>query len=140
MIMLLRLFVFLAFGNLHRKVMSEPKQVIHSHKQVACQKSTRAGTIVGLKNRLLIYEHLAQTYINLQELTSQDSYGESAVTILQDVVSQGRGTYHTNNNIAILYQKMGQFDEAQDTLSQGQDVEMQLLDKLYQQLEEGGWF
>lgn len=152
-----------------------------------------ARTKVGLENRLLIYECLAQTYIDLQELTSQDSYGQSAVSILQDVVSQGWGTYLTYNNIAILYQKMGQFDEAQDTLDQmleldaenyntykrmafleaekqnqkentdrqyadfvqyyekakelfeaapsgGQDVEMQLLDKLYQQLEEGGWF
>lgn len=152
-----------------------------------------ARTKVGLNNRLLIYERLAQTYIDLQELTSQDSYGQSAVSIFQDVVSQGWGTYLTYNNIAILYQKMGQFDEAQDTLDQmleldaenyntykrmafleaekqnqkentdrqyadfvqyyekakelfeatpsgGQDVEMQLLDKLYQQLEEGGWF
>lgn len=151
-----------------------------------------ARTKVGLENRLLIYERLAQTYIDLQELTSQDSYGQSAVSILQDVVSQGWGTYLTYNNIAILYQKMGQFDDAQDTLeqmleldaenyntykrlafleaerqnqkentdrqytdfvqyyekakelfevapSQGQDVEMQLLDKLYGQLEEGGW-
>lgn len=152
-----------------------------------------ARTKVGLENRLLIYERLAQTYIDLQELTSQDSYGQSAVSTLQDVVSQGWGTYLTYNNIAILYQKMGQFDEAQDTLDQmlelyaenyntykrlaflevekqnqkentdrqyadfvqyyektkelfeadqsgGQDVEMQLLDKLYGQLEEGGWF
>lgn len=152
-----------------------------------------ARTKVGLENRLLIYERLAQTYIDLQELTSQDSYGQSAVSTLQDVVCQGWGIYLTYNNIAILYQKMGQFDEAQDTLDQmlelyaenyntykrlafleaerqnqkentdrqyadfvqyyekakelfeaapsgGQDVEMQLLDKLYGQLEEGGWF
>jgi len=151
-----------------------------------------ARTKVGLENRLLVYERLAQTYIDLQELTSEDSYGQSAVSILQDVVSQGWGTYLTYNNIAILYQKMGQLDDAQDTLdkmleldgenyntykrlafleaerqnqkentdrqyadfaqyygkakelleagpSQGQDVEMQLLDELYQQLKEGGW-
>lgn len=149
-----------------------------------------ARTKVGLENRLLIYERLAQTYIDLQELTSQDDFGQSAVSILQDVIDQGWGTYLTYNNIAILYQKMGQFDDAQEMLNQmleldsenyntykrlafleverqnqkenidrqytdfvqyyektkelfadtpGQDVEMQLLDKLYQQLEEGGW-
>lgn len=104
-------FCFFAFGGLQRKVMSEFKQVIHSYEQVACQRVTRVGTIVGLENRLLIYERLAQTYIDLQEITSQDSYGESAVSILQDVVSQGWGTYLIYNNIAILCQKMGQFEE-----------------------------
>ena len=59
----------------------------------------------------MIYERLAQTYIDLQELTSQDSYGQSAAAILWDVVSQGWGTYLTYNNIAILYQKMGQLEE-----------------------------
>lgn len=151
-----------------------------------------ARASVSMENRLLVYERLAQTYIDLQELTSQDGYGQSAVAVLQDVISQGWGTYLTYNNIAILYQKMGRLDDARDTLSQmleldagnyntykrlafleadmqsqkenadrqyadfveyyekakelfgtapsgGQDVEMQLLDKLYQQLEEGGW-
>lgn len=151
-----------------------------------------ARTNVGLENRLLIYERLAQTYIDLQELTSDNSYGKSAVSVLQDVVSQGWGTYQTYNNIVILYQKMGCLEEAEETLnhmleldsenyntykrlaflevekqnqkdnaerqyedfvryyekaeelyksmpSAGDDVEMQLLDDCYRQMEEGGW-
>lgn len=152
----------------------------------------KARTEVGLENRLLIYERLAQTYIDLQELTGDDSYGESAVAVLQEVIDQGWGTYLTYNNIVILYQKMGQLEKAQamldhmlemyaenyntykrmaflevekqnqeenanrqyadfvkyyetakelcaDTPEGSQDVEMQLLDSLYNQLEEGGW-
>ena len=151
-----------------------------------------ARTTVGLDNRLLIYERLAQTYIDLQELTSDNSYGESAVSVLQDVIAQGWGTYLTYNNIVILYQKIGYLEEAGETLSRmleldaenyntykrlallelekqnqkdnaerkyedfvhyyekagelyqsmpsaGNDIEMQLLDDYYQQIEEGGW-
>lgn len=151
-----------------------------------------ARTGVGLENRLLIYERLAQTYIDLQELTSDHSYGDAAVSVLQEVIHQGWGTYLTYNNIAILYQKMGRLADAESTLKQmleldaenyiaykrlaflevdkqnqkenadrkyedflqyyekakelskdrvvkEQDVEMQLLDQLYQQIEEGGW-
>ncbi len=151
-----------------------------------------ARTNVGLENHLLIYERLAQTYIDLQELTSDNSYGESAVSVLQDVIVQGWGTYLTYNNIVILYQKMGYLEEAGETLnrmleldaenyntykrlallelekqnqkdnaerkyedfvhyyekagelyqsmpSAGNDVEMQLLDEYYRQIEEGGW-
>lgn len=151
-----------------------------------------ARTRVGLENRLLIYERLAQTYIDLQELTSDNRYGDAAVSVLQEVINQGWGTYLTYNNIAILYQKMGRLADAENTLKQmleldaqnyiaykrlaflevdkqnqrenadrkyddflqyyekakelsenkiikEQDVEMQLLDKLYQQIEEGGW-
>lgn len=151
-----------------------------------------ARTNVGLENRLLVYERLAQTYIDLQEFTSDNRYGESAVSVLQDVISQGWGTYLTYNNIVILYQKMGYLEEAEETLnrmleldpenyntykrlaflelekqnqkenagrkyeefvryyekavelyqavpSAGDDVEMQLLDDFYLQLEEGGW-
>lgn len=152
----------------------------------------KARTEVGLENRLLIYERLAQTYIDLQELTADAGYGESAVAVLQEVIDQGWGTYLTYNNIVILYQKMGQLEKAQAMLDQmlemdaenyntykrmaflevekqnqkentnrqyadfiqyyekakdlcadtpegSQDVEMQLLDSLYNQLEEGGW-
>lgn len=151
-----------------------------------------ARTGVGLENRLLIYERLAQTYIDLQELTSDNRYGDAAVSVLQEVIHQGWGTYLTYNNIAILYQKMGLLADAENTLNQmleldaenyiaykrlaflevdkqnqkenadrqyedflqyyekakelsegsvvkEQDLEMQLLDQLYQQIEEGGW-
>lgn len=150
-----------------------------------------ARTAVGLENQLLIYERLAQTYIDLQEITGEESYGENAVFILQEVIDRGWGTYLTYNNIAILYQKMGRFSDAQEVLEEmlrldaenyntykrlalleverqnqkqiaergyedfeqyyekakelyaesdiGGDVEIQLLDNLYQQLLEGGW-
>lgn len=150
-----------------------------------------ARTRVGLDNQLLIYERLAQTYIDLQELTGEENYGENAVSILREVIDRGWGTYLTYNNIAIMYQKMGKFSQAQEILEKmieldtgnyntykrlafleaerqnqkqvderkygdfaqyyekakelyevsgtGTDVEIQLLDNLYQQIVEGGW-
>lgn len=151
-----------------------------------------ARTRVGLENQLLIYERLAQTYIDLEELTDDSGYGEKAIGILQEIVAHGWGTYVTYNNICILYQKIGRLEDAEAVLGQmlemapenyntykrlaflevekqnqkknadrsyqifleyyekakklfaeantaGGDVEMQLLDNLYQQLAEGGW-
>lgn len=165
-------------------------------KEVVClQKSMElleeARTRVGLNNQLLIYERLAQTYIDLQELTQEEEYGENAISILREVIDRGWGTYLTYNNIAIMYQKMGKLPQAQEILEQmleldtenyntykrfafleaerqskkqisernyedfvqyyekakelyeassvSTDVEIQLLDNLYQQIVEGGW-
>ncbi len=92
-------------------------------KETACiwlQKSMglleEARTRVGLDNQLLIYERLAQTYIDLQELTGEEDYGENAISILREVIGRGWGTYLTYNNIAIMYQKMGKFPQAQEIL------------------------
>lgn len=151
-----------------------------------------ARTKVGLENQLLVYERLAQTYIDLQELTSENSYGEMAIGILQDIIEHGWGNYTTYNNMAILYQKMGQYEQCRQVLEKmqeldpenyitykrqafleidlqnqkkneersydkfllyyqeakdryaraavaGDDLEIQLLDNLYQQLIDGGW-
>lgn len=151
-----------------------------------------ARTRVGLENQLLVYERLAQTYIDLQELTSENSYGEMAIDVLQDVIERGWGNYTTYNNIAILYQKVGQYEQCGQAIAKmqemdsenyiaykrlafleidlqnlkkneersynqfihyyeetkdryvkasvaGGDLEIQLLDNLYQQLIDGGW-
>ena len=76
-----------------------------------------ARTRVGLENQLLIYERLAQTYIDLQERTSETGYGESAVSVLRELIDRGWGTYLTYNNIAILYQKMGKPEDAREILN-----------------------
>ena len=77
-----------------------------------------ARTKVGLEYQLLIYERLAQTYIDLDELTADHTYGQSAVSVLQDIIAHGWGSYITYNNISILYQKMGDLDQAGTVLQQ----------------------
>ena len=77
-----------------------------------------ARTRVGLEDRLLIYERLAQTYIDLDELTSDHTYGMNAISVLQDIIDQGWGSYITYNNISILYQKMGDLEQAEAILRQ----------------------
>lgn len=82
-----------------------------------------ARTKVGLDNQLLIYERLAQTYIDLQELTQEEDYGESAISTLREVIDRGWGTYLTYNNIAIMYQKMGKFSQAQEILEKMMELD-----------------
>lgn len=88
---------------------------------LACLQKSRelleeARRKVGMDDQLLIYERLAQTYIDLQELTREEEYGECAISILEEVIDRGWGTYLTYNNIAILYQKMGKFQQAREML------------------------
>ena len=41
-----------------------------------------------------------------------------AISVLKDIIDQRWGTYLTYNNIAILYQKIGQLENAENTLKQ----------------------
>ena len=73
---------------------------------------------VGLEYQLLIYERLAQTYIDLDELTGDHTYRQNAVSVLQDIIAHGWGSYITYNNISILYQKMEGLDQSEAVLQQ----------------------
>lgn len=77
-----------------------------------------ARTRVEMENQLLIYERLAQTYIDLEELKSEKKYGEDAIGVLSEIIKHGWGTYLTYNNMAILYQKIGDLDMAAEVLEQ----------------------
>lgn len=83
----------------------------------------QARTDVGQEYQLLIYERLAQDYIDLQELTSEDFYGESAIKVLEAVIERGWGNYTTLHNIAILYQRLGDFGQCRQTLLKMQELE-----------------
>lgn len=97
---------------------------------LACLQKSRelleeARRKVGMDDQLLIYERLAQTYIDLQELTREEEYGECAISILEEVIDRGWGTYLTYNNIAILYQKMGKFQQAREMLERMLELDVE---------------
>lgn len=73
----------------------------------------REGTeAVSEGNKAMLLELLAQTYIDLGNLTQETEYYRSAVENLQEIAGLGWDTYITHNNIGILYEKIGEFEAA----------------------------
>lgn len=64
-------------------------------------------------NKAMLLELLAQTYIDLGNLTQETEYYRSAVENLQEIAGLGWDTYITHNNIGILYEKIGEFEAAE---------------------------
>ena len=145
-----------------------------------------------VENQLLILERLVQTDIDLAENGQTDLRNEAIETSCK-IIDQGWETYTTYNNLAILYQKQGDLENAKNILNtmitnygddyniekrfafleidqqemkaneerdysafleyyekaekmyydqlknNDSDEEMQLLENVYQQVENGGW-
>lgn len=67
---------------------------------------------VSKGNKAMLLELLAQTFIDLGDLTQETEYYRSAVENLQEIAGLGWDTYITHNNIGILYEKIGEFEAA----------------------------
>ena len=73
------------------------------------------------ENNIGILEELAQTYSDLGNDTGDIDYYQKALSVFEQIQSQGMGNYSTGYNISVLYQNMGDYDSAEREL-------MQLLD------------
>lgn len=73
------------------------------------------------ENNIGILEELAQTYSDLGNDTGDIDYYQKALSVFEQIQSQGMGNYSTGYNISVLYQNMGDYDSAERQL-------MQLLD------------
>ena len=58
-------------------------------------------------NLRIILEKLAQVDIDLANSGNQNTYRKEAVSIFEEIINKGWGTYQTYNNLVVLYQKMG---------------------------------
>lgn len=65
----------------------------------------------------MVLEQLAQTYIDLGDLTQNVAYYGKAIEDLNAIIQIGWGNYTTYNNIGILYEKMGSLELAYDVYS-----------------------
>ncbi len=150
---------------------------------------------LGLQSNLQLQEMLADAYASMAQLSegeTADEYYEKALSGFMNLYQMGYSTRQMMENIAILYQEMGQFDEASDMLWQmaeqypddyraykrlafleadiqqglensardyslfleyyetalqlyetagsSDDTEMQMLEVMLQDLQDGGWF
>ncbi len=82
------------------------------------------GTVEGLNNditwlhqgitelsagsTILLYERLAQDYIDLGDMTGDNSGYLNAIKTFEDILYKNWGTYLTYSNIVVLYQRLGQ--------------------------------
>lgn len=125
----IRMRAYVLCDMAYREQYDESKEKEISGDLACLQKSRElleeARRKVGMEDQLLIYERLAQTYIDLQELTREEEYGECAISILEEVIDRGWGTYLTYNNIAILYQKMGKFPQAREMLERMLELDVE---------------
>lgn len=76
--------------------------------------------------RAAVLEQLTQTYIDLGDLTGNGAYYMQAIQELQEIIELGWDTYVTHNNIGILYEKVGEYESAEQKfkemlLSYGED-------------------
>lgn len=62
--------------------------------------------------QIIILERLAQAYIDGLSLTSEEIYAQNAISIFNEIIDMGWSSFNTYNNLAILYQKIGDFENA----------------------------
>lgn len=74
---------------------------------------TQAAEAVSEDNRAVVLEQLAQTYIDLGDLNGSRDVYLQAIDCLNQITELGWDTYVTHNNIGILYQRIGEYEQAQ---------------------------
>ena len=74
---------------------------------------TQAAEAVSEDNRAVVLEQLAQTYIDLGDLNGSRDIYLQAIDCLNQIAELGWDTYVTHNNIGILYQRIGEYEQAQ---------------------------
>ena len=77
---------------------------------------TKAETELDLSDQILILERLAQDYIDLSSVTESLDYNHKALETFKKIVQYGWDNYATHVNMAILYERAGQFIEAAEEL------------------------
>ncbi len=75
-----------------------------------------------LGSRGLLYERLAQMYINLAANTDDLQYSEMAIEVFKDIIDNGLSSYQTYVNLIILYEQIGNFEMAYETADRAIDL------------------
>lgn len=70
------------------------------------------------ENNIGVLEELAQTYSDLGNDTGEIAYYQNAISVFKQIQAQGMGDYNTSYNISVLYQNIGDYDNAEKELMQ----------------------
>ncbi|MDE6202843.1 MAG: tetratricopeptide repeat protein, partial [Lachnospiraceae bacterium] len=75
-----------------------------------------------LGSKGILYERLAQMYINLQANTGDLQYSRKAIQVFNDIISNGLASYQTYINLTILYEQTGDFEQAHGIIDKAIDL------------------
>ena len=73
---------------------------------------------VSQENGIALMERLAQAYMDRADLTGSEEDNESAIRVLESIRNQGYGTFQTDYNTAVLYEKIKEYDKAIEWIRQ----------------------
>lgn len=73
---------------------------------------------VSQENGIALMERLAQAYMDRADLMGSEEDNESAIRVLESIRNQGYGTFQTDYNIAVLYEKIKEYDKAIEWIRQ----------------------
>lgn len=71
-----------------------------------------AAKKVSRENSIPLLERLAQAYMDRADLTESEEDNRQAIKVLENIRNLGYGTFQTDYNMGILYEKTGDYDKA----------------------------
>lgn len=71
---------------------------------------------VSFNNQLLILSRLVQAYLDASSFDSEGEYDEGAINTILEINRNGWGSLINYNNLVILYQRTGDFENAEKTV------------------------
>lgn len=69
-----------------------------------------------VQKQLIVLERLIQADIDLAQQTNDPGYQKEAITCLQSIIKNAWDSYDTYDNLVILYEKLGNYDDAAENL------------------------
>ena len=78
--------------------------------------------ILPQEYKVTLMERLAQVYINYSDIADTNNNCENAIAIFKDMESANYATFTSRYNIAILYEKIGNYSEAMTQLDYMLDI------------------
>lgn len=81
---------------------------------MAAQMLENARVRLPEDKKLPVLERLAQTYINLYDLTEIRSYAEQSISVFEQIIRSGWGSAVTYNNMIVMHQKIGNLKTARE--------------------------
>ena len=78
---------------------------------------TQAVEALPAEYQITLMERLAQVYIDYSDLGDRDYYCEKAIGLFLQMEERGYATFTARYNVAVLYEKMGRYEESMAQLN-----------------------
>lgn len=76
-----------------------------------------ALSVLPTEYQITLMEKLAQVYIDYSDIKDAEYYCNKAIEIFRDMQQKNYGTFTSQYNIAVLYEKIGEYDKAKTHLT-----------------------